>query len=184
MARKWAGGGGGGVDQAFMTNESVIECGDLRVVFRRRGDRYGHTIERRVDGAWRPLLESIEGSAEDAWPPSPTLQSLHIEQRLSGPVALLVGQAGSSHWSASVETDPSRSGLVYDVACRITQRADRIGTSYRTLQPDANSLISLAALSSDPSVSAGGQTDWTICPAQPRELPATTQWRYSIRAIA
>ena len=64
-----------------MTNEQAIECGDLRVVFRWRGDRYGHTIERRIDGQWTPLLESVEGLADirDDWPPSPVLQNLHFE---------------------------------------------------------------------------------------------------------
>src|SRR5512145_957858 len=104
-----------------MTKETAIECGDLRVVFRWRGDRYGHTVKRRIDGVWRPLLESIEGTADDDWPLSPALQSLHIERRPNGPVALLVGQAGSSHWSASVEADQNCSALIFDLACRITQ---------------------------------------------------------------
>jgi hypothetical protein len=162
-----------------MTNEA-IERGDLRVVFRWRGDRYGHTIERLIDGNWWPLLESIEGTADDDWPPSPVLQSLHIERRPSGPVALLVGQAGSSHWSASVEADWDRSELVFDVACRVTRCDSQVGSTYRALQPDTDSLIALVARLNDSIVSAKGDSDWTIGPGRIAEAPATIQWRYSI----
>jgi hypothetical protein len=165
-----------------MTNDQALECGDLRIVFVWRRDRYRHTVERRIGGHWTPLLESVEGLAEirDAWPPSPALQSLHIERRTSGPVALLVGQAGSSHWSASVEADQDSSALVFDLACRITQRAGHVGSSYRVLQPDAHSLISLVARESDSIGCTKGDSEWTIGPKQIAEPPATIQWRYSI----
>jgi hypothetical protein len=165
-----------------MANEAAIECGDLRVVFRWRGDRYGHTVERRMDGTWRTLLESIEGSPDDAWPPSPALQTVHIERRPGGPVALLVGQAGSSHWSASVDAVQDHRGLVFDLACRIMQRADRMGSAYRVLQADMSSLISFSAGSSDAVVSTHREADWTISPANVVNPPATAQWRYLISA--
>ncbi len=168
-----------------MTNEQEIECGDLRVVIRWRGDRYGHTVERRIGGQWMPLLESVEGIAEirDDWPPSPVLQSLHFEQRPNGPVALLVGHAGSSHWSVSTETDTNNAALIVDAACRITQRPGYMGSSYRLLQADANYWISLEAVSSDASASTQVPPHWTICPPEPGQWPATIRWRYSICSI-
>ena len=50
-----------------MTN-ATIESGELRVVFAWRGDRYGHAIQRRMDGDWRTVLESVEGCPDDDWP--------------------------------------------------------------------------------------------------------------------
>ncbi len=167
-----------------MTIDQSIECDDLRIVFRWCGDRYGHTVERRIGGQWTPQLESVEGIADvrDDWPASPVLQSLHFEQRPNGPVALLVGHAGSSHWSMSAETDANNAALIIDTACRITQRPGHIGSSYRLLQPDANYWISLEAVSSDASVSTQARPHWTICPGEPGQWPATIRWRYSIRS--
>ncbi len=165
-----------------MTNEPTIECGDLRIVFRWCDDRYGHTVERLIDGVWLPLLESVEGTPDEDWPSSPALQSLHIEERSEGPVALLVGHAGSSHWSMSAETDANSASLIIDAACRISQRPGHIGSSYRLLQPDANYWISLEGVSSDESVSTKARPQWTICPPEPGQWPATIRWRYAIRS--
>ena len=93
----------------------------LQVRFTRVGDRFAHCIEfvvaRNAIGV--PLLTSVEGDNNSAWPPSATLQQLHIERRdgvgrsaeTFSHVALMVGLAGRSHWSLSVEPEvfqPSR----------------------------------------------------------------------------
>jgi len=105
----------------------------LRAVFLWHVDRYRHVIsvcER--GGASTPLLESIEGSRADDWPPSPPLQSLHLETQPSGRrVALLVGMAGQSHWSASISPAANGTGLVFDLACRAGKSPGRLLTSYR-----------------------------------------------------
>src|SRR5687767_2733471 len=102
-------------------------CG-LRVVFFKpesAKDRYGHVIAA-VENAGQPTeravtkLVSVEGLGEDGWPLSPPLQSLSIEQRPSGAVALLVGMSGQSHWSASVEAIPGQGKLIFDLACRVS----------------------------------------------------------------
>ncbi|HND53526.1 MAG TPA: hypothetical protein PLV92_14050 [Pirellulaceae bacterium] len=93
----------------------------LQVRFTRVGDRFAHCIELVTtrDAIGVPLLTSVEGDNNSAWPPSATLQQLHIERRDGiGPsaetfshVALMVGLAGRSHWSLSVEPEvfqPSR----------------------------------------------------------------------------
>jgi hypothetical protein len=107
----------------------------LRVQFVHRCDRYGHAI-LAVDltGREHPLLESIEGSATDDWPPSPPLQNLSIHELGSGRrAALLVGMAGRSHWSASVEPVPDQAALVFDIACRIAGDHGRLGSMYTAL---------------------------------------------------
>src|SRR5437016_1791687 len=92
-----------------MRSEAIEAIGSnnlrLRVEFTWRGDRFGQVISFvGPDGRVQPLLESIEGTASDDWPPSPPLQSLSIEKLSDGrSAALFVGMAGGSHWSASVE---------------------------------------------------------------------------------
>lgn len=101
--------------------EAIDAAGDgLRATFFWRVDRYAHRLERLEGGAATQLLESIEGSDLDRWPPSPPLQQLMLEQLPDRrPVALLVGMAGANHWSLSVEAEPGDAALVFDVACRI-----------------------------------------------------------------
>ena len=105
----------------------------LRVVFQRQADRCAHRIEF-IDGDRAfCLLTSIEGTSDQPWPPSPPLQQLSIEALSPGrQAALLLGMAGKSHWSASVECDPATVSLVFDVACRVQQRPQQLGSCYRT----------------------------------------------------
>jgi len=141
-----------------MTTTLALQCGQLAVQFTRADDRYGHRIELLLGGRPTPLLESVEGSPEDDWPPSPPLQQLHTESREAtyptrlgsshaGPlperegvrtaqtVALLVGMAGRSHWSLGVETvaGTKESGMQFDVACRLRSAAGRLASRYRVL---------------------------------------------------
>jgi hypothetical protein len=106
----------------------------LRIEFVRHGDRYGHTIFV-VDpsGCAAPVLESVEGTASNAWPPSPPLQSLSIEELAPGRrAALLVGMAGRSHWSASIEPIAGEAAAMFDIACR-ADAAGSLGSQYRLL---------------------------------------------------
>src|SRR4051812_28836034 len=92
----------------------------LRVEFTWLGGRFGHVVSWiGRDGVPQPLLESIEAPGAEAWPASPPLQSLTIHTLPSGnPAALLVGMAGRSHWSASVEGTAEHATLQFDIACR------------------------------------------------------------------
>jgi hypothetical protein len=167
-----------------MIVDRVIESGQLRVVFQWCGDRYSHTVERLVEGIWTPCLMSVEGTAEDDWPPSPPLQTLHIEQReIVGSVALLVGRAGTSHWSASVEPFPEGGGgFSFDVACRIQENPAWLGSRYRLLTASAACGV---AISPDPSLARletepGG--DRAVRPIEAASsLPGTVRWRYQLR---
>src|SRR5947208_6718154 len=110
----------------------------LRVEFRWNNDRFKHVVSIvDVTGQATPLLESLEGTPSDPWPPSPPLQSLHIEKLSDGRRAtLLVGMAGRSHWSASIEVALGEAKLVFDLACRHTQQPQRLGSRYRRLTTD------------------------------------------------
>jgi hypothetical protein len=164
--------------------DRTIESGDLRLMFLWRGDRFGHRIEGQIDGAWQVLLESIEGSPADDWPVSPALQSLHVEHRPEGPVALLVGKAGASHWSASVEPLEAPSGFRFDIACRTGQPPRNLGSTYRFPSSAAAQLLMIAPegdASASREAPAPVCTAWRIAPIEiPPELPVTVRWRYTI----
>jgi len=108
----------------------------LRVEFVWRADRYSQIISLMdSDGAIIPLLQSIEGSSADDWPPSPPLQSLSIETLPDGRrVALLVGSAGRSHWSASIEAASNDAVIRFDVACRTESPDAALGSRYKLAQ--------------------------------------------------
>jgi hypothetical protein len=118
----------------------------LRVVFfRSRGaaDRWGHVVAAVANGdsgeTAVPCLISREGSGGDGWPASPPLQSLAMEARPGGRVALLVGMWGQHHWSASFEVINSERRLRIDIACRIAAEsaAASLGSTYETRVPAA-----------------------------------------------
>jgi hypothetical protein len=165
-------------------HSKVLDCGDLRVAFYWRGDRFGHFIEQHIGGKWCTVLESLEGSPDDVWPPSPTLQSLHIERRASGPVALLVGKSGANHWSASIELLAARLAMQFDIACRVQSPPQRLGTVYRCADSSSRRIVQVDALPQDAIcefVELHEMRGWHVQPfAAPSEYPCTIRWRYTI----
>jgi hypothetical protein len=115
------------------SRHQILEAAGLRVRFVWRLDRYAHEIWIAEGGVWLRALVSVEGSPQEAWPASPPFQSLHVEQRQGQEVALLVGMAGTSHWSASAQLDPRGPAVTFDVAARV-RSPDRgpLGSAYRT----------------------------------------------------
>ena len=178
--------------------EHWLEGGGLGVRFFRRDDRVAHEIGLAVSGGWTVVLASCEGSAEDEWPPSPPLQPVHIAAREGNrQVALLVGMAGKSHWSASIELDPTLGSLVFDVACR--RRPGDLGpleSRYRLLRPprefnheravfDGAGAQRLIIECSDASESSRISTDaeeLRVLPTavQPGVTAQTVRWAYRI----
>ena len=159
----------------------------LRVRFTRLTDRYAHAIFAvEPSGQEHLLLESVEGTPNDDWPPSPPLQSLSIEELSIGRrAALLVGMAGRSHWSASIEPVPGKAALAFDIACRVAApQSVALGSTY--LQPRSPD----AALRS--SIQMHGTDDSTACviESQPELIfikpgrillsGATARWQYRV----
>lgn len=113
-----------------------VPAGDgwrLRLVFHAAGDRLGHTLWLvALEGASTLLGRSQEGVAEERWPPSPPLQALHQQTLPDGrPAILLVGMAGRSHWSCSIEPLPGAAALRCDLACRHPDQPGWIGSTYQ-----------------------------------------------------
>jgi hypothetical protein len=130
----------GHVDQADTKWNALESLGadgtGLRVDFDWREDRYGHQIASVHDPEQPPLLVArLEGALAD-WPDSPPLQQISWMEPTPGRrIALLVGMAGKSHWSVSVETDSDKGGFLFDVACRVHRAPDRLGSVYRCQHP-------------------------------------------------
>jgi len=110
--------------------DSVHNCGESNPGEGNRGE----------SNHWQALLTSREGNFQQHWPASPVMQELHEQPSTSrGRLVLLVGGAGKSHWSASVEEDSRENGnikgdkrnrIVLDVAVRLQEAAQWLGSSY------------------------------------------------------
>lgn len=118
-----------------MMRSVTLEAGRVRARFQRTADRFEHAIEvQSADGRWISIAKSAEGDAYDLWPASPPFQELHVEQRGEMQVALLVGNAGKSHWSGSIEAHVSDEKLVFDVACRAREAPQWLGSTYQMVE--------------------------------------------------
>lgn len=190
------------VQRARREISEVLRGGGLAVGFHWIGDRYRHEIGVDEAGDFLPLLISAEDDAEQSWPPSPPLQHLDIVSHENGiQVAFLVGMAGRSHWSASVELDGEDREVRVDVACRADRQPSRLATTYRMAEgvtaeafdggvrlarPDGGCRVELqwshGALLQPRSEASG---ELAVTPADcPREgFPATVRWQYVIRAL-
>jgi hypothetical protein len=120
-----------------------LETDEVRVEHVRSNDRFAHRILIRCGDRWLPVLESVEGTAADAWPQSPPWQQ--IVQESVGPngedVLLGVGLSGNGHWSIAIDrkhvngsegsTSQSQLGLRFDIACKISKGADFLGSTWQ-----------------------------------------------------
>lgn len=151
-------------------------------------DRYAQEIETLWEGGWRPALTSIEGDGQVEWPASPPFQQLSVESRDRGPVALLVGMAGKSHWSGSIECDLQAQTLAFDIACLVRTTPSDLGSSYRaTEKVDSEGRLTQSGL----RVSAGPLTRVTVDEDQISissdagdEASRTYRWKYVVHLDA
>jgi hypothetical protein len=181
------------------------------VVLEQAADRVGHRIEVLLPGAADTPsvlaeLRSLEGTSHELWPPSPPLQSCSLQEiQPAQTAAFLVGMAGKSHWSASIETIPGQAEVVFDVACRVSQIPDWLGSTYSPsvvrvkdqhsmqvqspvailrigghflsvrIEPMGNEAPPAMNLTSD------GGLQIACCIGAPVLRPTTFRWRYSVR---
>lgn len=166
----------------MLNDTAVIDCGLLRMEFIWSGDRYGHRIFGSSSES-ECFLTSIEGRSDEKWPSSSPLQSLHIEDRPGGArIAMLVGMAGRSHWSMSVESDVAGNHFLFDVACRIAEVPSWLGSSYAVslgaqaaewpfqIEPLAPATLQLES----------GSRAIILAPLSEGTFPRTVRWRYAI----
>ncbi len=177
-----------------MSQPVILVSGGLSIVLSRTADRFCHEVVLTTDEA-RVVLASLEGTDDQAWPASPPLQELHLQPSDKGANAMLVGRAGRSHWSASIELDRSQEAVSFDVACRASGPIERLGSGYRSLvgPPVATAAderrtfllpeLQMDVLEGEAHVSKEGETHvlsivpvWTTSSAS-----QTVRWRYRIR---
>jgi len=173
--------------------ETIDEQGiGFRVTFVWHRDRFAHTVGIVDNERLSPMLASLEGTDDDDWPPSPPLQNLTIEDRRDGHrVALLVGMAGTSHWSVSIEPAAAADemGFIVDVACRVKTQPRNLGSVYRAMavpaQVDSTRAIvgGLVGVDAQPteSVLKIAESDIVVRPSHvASESPITVRWQYRI----
>jgi hypothetical protein len=179
--------------------EPTLDSALLSVRFVRGADRYRHLVSLASRAGYVDLLESVEGAADEAWPASPPLQWLDLSAPEPGrTLALLVGMAGKSHWSASIELHAMVGLVVCDVACRVHGAArGPLGSCYRALGPlralGAGRILvdgppgHGAALAVEIDVQSGGRLaiDGDVIRIEPALAPQgtpaqTIRWTYSI----
>ncbi len=178
-----------------ITVETLDEggCG-LRLVVSRQQDRSIHQVFVIQGQTSLPLIQSVEGQPSQRWPPSPPLQQIHFQTDSNGTqTVFLVGMAGSSHWSLSIQATQSPSALLFDAACRLVEPAGWLGSTYQspadaqTIAQAASCLIThdchlqlLQGHGAEAHLSLVDQL-LKIC-AQPTssQLPTTVQWKYRL----
>jgi hypothetical protein len=154
----------------------------LRLDFIAHSDRLSHTISLISDaGPALTVLESVEGDAHDTWPPSPPFQSLSLLDLPSNrQAALLVGMAGTSHWSATVEPAADAPALIFDIACRHTQPPVHLGNRYRRLPADAGVLVEPL----EGTLVSEEQGCLSIVPQAAAVQRGTSRWKYAVRLVS
>lgn len=162
---------------------------ELRVAFRRQGDRWEHVLETNGARGDVLLASSMEGTPDDDWPPSPPLQSLSLETLPDGrSVALCVGMAGTSHWSLSVEPVADAAALIFDVACRVDRAAEWLGSTYE-LAGDADDDCPLRftplELAPNQTTQFNLTREWaTVTPGSLATTGrATLRWKYRVEFV-
>jgi hypothetical protein len=107
----------------------ALSSGPLRVEFRWRGDRWGHTVLLASASGWQAVVRSVEQSAEassshariggEDLPKTPALQQLHVDRMDCGLCVMGVGQSGGHHFAAAFTLQETPPRLCVDVADRI-----------------------------------------------------------------
>jgi hypothetical protein len=159
-------------------------------------DRFSQRISVVTKGQAELILQSVDRDDQEAWPPSPPLQQLLVEDRPNGPVALMVGMAGDSHWSASIEQRSGPNGFRFDVACRIGSQPLRLGSSYLASQlakslssrqlvlGGAKASVLISTQESGPAAAAqveiAQSQTISIRNSQSAGPPSTIRWMYDI----
>jgi hypothetical protein len=189
------------VDHADTNLESLkslaIDGAGLRVDFEWCDDRYGHEIALVPGPGEQALLVAEVQSGPEDWPDSPPLQQISwMEAKPGKRIGLLVGMAGKSHWSVSVESDSREAALLFDVACRVHHAPQWLGNKYRCPYPiqlesphaaqfaAGDSVVRVMTEPTDgepPAAIAAAGTSLSIQPAfGDASVPRTVRWKYRI----
>lgn len=174
----------------------LLAANDCRMRLRLlwRHDRYQQRVEISERGRLVPLMESLEGTSAEEWPSSPPLKEAQLVERPDDRrVALAVGMAGRSHWSASLELDAPAGQLTFDMACRVQGKPLWLGSRYRLLVPATRwgsweirlegfgrlGIHLVERQMADLELGPDGVVS-IVAPAASQPLPQTVRWSYAL----
>lgn len=167
------------------------------VQFLLEGDRLSHSLFTEDPAGRRTVMQSVEGSASDRWPPSPALQQIAVCPSGSTQRSLAcVGSAGTTHWSLAVEED-NRGCLVFDLACRVKEPFPYLGSTYEVADLAKHIEIQPTEISwtlpngqrwfvcSDDAIRPlrwqPARRQWTVEPVRSQiDRPTTLRWKYRV----
>ena len=170
----------------------------LSVVVDWQDDRFVHRIEVVVSGEHHELMRcQCSGPEDAAWPKTAPLQQLSQEVVDGRSVLLGVGQAGTSHWSISMEAaDDEDPTLRMDCACRVSERPEFLGCRYEWDEATECNTDAFAGIlfqcsgetmqfaPDDAQTRATSSTDERWLETRPGsldvDLPSTVRWSYRI----
>lgn len=122
-----------------------LAAGELRLEFRREGDRWGHRVVVRGAGGDQVLAEALnpQGDETTGGLASPIYQEVSIARGPDGPTLLAVGRHGAHHYAATFAlreaggTGPGGVVLEVDVAdrCRAGGDGGPLAATYRVDAP-------------------------------------------------
>jgi len=147
-------------------------------------DRFAQRVVSQPEAEREILLRSQEGTPQQIWPPSPPSQSISVETQDGCQVALLVGMAGKSHWSASVmPVTESLSGWEFDIACLAKQPPQWLGSSYQ-FTDTTQTVVQLEPIENC-SIEPGSSPRVLSlrCDVQTADTPRTLRWKYRLLLI-
>lgn len=161
-----------------------ITAGRLRAVFFRADDRVRHEVQRAdadvasgLEPHWKVVARSVEGDESQDWPASPPLRDVHIETHGAQVVALAVGMAGKSHWSASIVADPAQETITFDFACRVKESPVWLGSRYTAMDPSVTLTVTAGQLLPATAFADACQIV-PLAPAPNSQWPITLRWGY------
>ena len=176
-------------------DERSIVTPDLRLRFRKRGDRWTHAIDLGP-GPWQTLADSLDATGEDLDDVArPVFQDLHFQHEQDAVVALAIGQSGAHHFSASFRVsfrayrvshptsatilqDRSESEVLIDVAdrCRAVGKKE---SHYLVRKPMSHTFL---GDSRDQDQPTGYSTEWRACLVWETDRP--DNYDVHIRAVS
>ncbi|MCA9196465.1 MAG: hypothetical protein KDA87_02965 [Planctomycetales bacterium] len=166
--------------ESFQLDNVDAANSGISVRFHWQHDRYVHQLVALQHGQIMDEWVSVDGDGQDLWPLSPPLQQVHFQEIAPGNRCLFaVGMAGASHWSMAVSADSDC--LVFDVACRMKDAPNFLGSTYRLGAVEMGRHLDLhcQGLGSDGNV--GDQlAQITTVLAADATFPVTVRWKYDV----
>ncbi len=97
---------------------------------------------------------------------------------------MLIGQAGKSHWSMSVSTGEDSLSVIFDIACRVRDVPEFLGSTYSQPREEDSSIEfrPSAALDASTELDCSYNEQIALRPEDVSLPPATVRWGFEVGA--